>query len=109
MERQLAQLYASTYDSLGQPLRAPAAVDQLEQFITNQVPSFTSGTLADRSTDLFVGDFSQAIIGQRLDVTVQTLVERYAELGQIGIVVHWRGDFALARPFAVYRYLAGAA
>jgi HK97 family phage major capsid protein len=60
-------------------------------------------------SDLFVGDFSQLIIGQRLDFTVQTLVERYAELGQIAIIAHWRGDIGLARPraFAVYRYLKG--
>jgi HK97 family phage major capsid protein len=58
-------------------------------------------------SDVFVGDWTQLIIGQRLDVTVQTLVERYAELGQVGIVVHWRGDVAPARPraFAAYRYL----
>jgi HK97 family phage major capsid protein len=59
--------------------------------------------------DLFVGDFAQLIIGQRLGLQVQALTERYAELGQIGIIAHWRGDIGLARPraFAVYRYLKG--
>ena len=59
--------------------------------------------------DLFVADWSQLIVGQRLDFTVQTLVERYAGLGQVGIIAHWRGDIGLARPraFAVYRYLKG--
>ena len=58
-------------------------------------------------SDVFAGDWRQLIIGQRLGFTVQTLVERYAELGQIGIVAHWRGDVALTRPraFSVYRYL----
>jgi predicted phage gp36 major capsid-like protein len=46
-------------------------------------------------SDLFVGDWTQLIVGQRLDFTVQTLVERYAELGQIGIIAHWRGDIGL--------------
>jgi hypothetical protein len=32
------------------------------------------------------------LIGQRMDFTVQTMVERYAELGQIGIIAHWRGE-----------------
>jgi HK97 family phage major capsid protein len=60
-------------------------------------------------SDLFVGDFTQLLIGQRLGLTVQTLVERYAELGQVGIIAHWRGDIQLARPrsFSVYRYLKG--
>jgi len=58
-------------------------------------------------SDVFVDDWTQLIIGQRLDFTVQTLVERYAELGQIGIIAHWRGDIGLTRPraFSVYRYL----
>jgi HK97 family phage major capsid protein len=107
----LAQQYASGYDSTGQPLAVPAAIASMPKFVTNQIPSFTQGTMTTRATDLFVGDWSQLLIGQRLDLTVQTLVERYAELGQIGIIAHWRGDVALARPraFAVYRYLQGAA
>ena len=66
--------------------------------------------MTTRATDLFAGDWRQLLIGQRLDFTVQTLTERYAEAGQIGIVAHWRGDVGLARPraFAVYRYLQGA-
>jgi HK97 family phage major capsid protein len=106
----LAQQYAKGYDSQGQPLQAPAAVVDVAKFVTNQIPSFTSGTMTGRATDLFVGDFPQLLVGQRLTFTVQTLTERYAELGQIGIVAHWRGDVQLARPraFAVYRYLQGA-
>jgi HK97 family phage major capsid protein len=107
----LAQQYAMGYDSTGQPLAVPAAIAQMPKFTTNQIPSFTQGTMTTRATDLFVGDWSQLLIGQRLDLTVQTLVERYAELGQIGIIAHWRGDVGLARPraFSVYRYLQGAA
>jgi HK97 family phage major capsid protein len=105
-----AQQYAKAYDSTGQPLQLPPAVAELQRFVTNQIPSFTQGTMTTRATDLFVGDWRQLLIGQRLDFTVQTLVERYAENGQIGIVAHWRGDVQLARPraFAVYRYLQGA-
>ena len=107
----LAQQYAKGYDSQGQPLQAPAVIGELQRFVTNQIPSFTSGTMTNRATDLFVGDFRQLLVGQRLTFTVQTLTERYAELGQIGIVAHWRGDVQLAKPraFAVYRYLQGAA
>ena len=63
------------------------------------------------ATDLFVGDFTQLLIGQRLGLTIQVLTERYAEFGQIGMVAHWRGDIAPARStaFAVFRALNGAA
>lgn len=106
----LWQQYADAYATDQQPLQAPAAVADLARFVTNQIPSFTQGTMTSRATDLFVGDFRQLLIGQRLSMTVQTLTERYAELGQIGIVAHWRGDVQLARPraFSVYRYLQGA-
>ena len=106
----LFRQYAGAADTTNQPLRAPADVEALEQYISNQVPSFTQGTMTTRATDVFVGDWTQLLIGQRLDFTVQTLTERYAENGQIGIVAHWRGDVGLARPraFSVYRYLQGA-
>jgi hypothetical protein len=39
-------------------------------------------------------------------LTVQTLTGRYAELGQIGIVAHWRGDVQLDRPRAFAAWTA---
>jgi HK97 family phage major capsid protein len=100
--------YAKTYDSTNQPLNRPPVLDQFQFLSTNQIPaSFTQGTATTSMSDVFAGDWTQLIIGQRLGLTVQTLVERYAELGQIGIIAHWRGDVALTRPraFSVYRYL----
>lgn len=106
----LARQYAKAYDTTGQPLAMPPEVAALTRYTTNQIPSYTQGTMTDRATDLFVGDWRQLLIGQRLDLTIQTLTERYAENGQVGIVAHWRGDVAVARPraFAVYRALQGA-
>jgi HK97 family phage major capsid protein len=106
----LGQQLAKSYDTTGQPLVAPADVANLSRYITNQVPSYTQGAMTSRATDAFVGDWSQLLIGQRLDLTIQTLYERYAENGQIGIIAHWRGDIGVARPraFAVYRAIQGA-
>lgn len=106
----LAQQYIDSYDTTNQPLQMPGNIADLARFVTNQIPSFTQGTMTSRATDLFVGDWRQLLIGQRLSLFVQTLTERYAENGQIGIVAHWRGDVGLARPraFSVYRYLQGA-
>jgi HK97 family phage major capsid protein len=104
----MAKRYAKTYDTQNNPMRVPGVVDAMQKYVTNQIVSaFTQGTSTTNMSDVFCGDFGQLIVGQRLDVSVQTLVERYAELGQIGIICHWRGDVALARPkaFAVYRYL----
>jgi HK97 family phage major capsid protein len=105
-----ARQYAKAYDSLGQPLRIPADVAALETFVSNQIPSYTQGTMTSRATDVFVGDWTQLLIGQRLDLNIQTLTERYAELGQVGIVANWRGDVQVARAkaFSVYKCLQGA-
>lgn len=94
---------------MNNPMRVPPDVDAITKYTTNQIPSgFTQGT-GTLMSDLFVGDFREMIIGQRLDFSVQVLQERYAELGQIGLLLTWRGDIQLARPraFAVYRYLLG--
>ncbi|SDZ02418.1 phage major capsid protein [Herbiconiux ginsengi] len=107
----LDQQYAKAYDTTGQPLSIPAAVADVPRYSSNTIPSYTLGTMANRATDLFAGDFSQLIIGQRLGLTIQVLNERYADEGKIGVVAHWRGDIQPARPgaFAVYRGLQGAA
>jgi HK97 family phage major capsid protein len=102
------QKYAETYDTLGQPLRPPPVLENVPILVTNQIPSVSHGT-GTLMTDLFCGDFRQLLVGTRMEITVQTLVERYAELGQVGILSTFRGDIVLARPkaFSVYRYLGG--
>lgn len=106
----MAQKMAKTYLTTNEPLPMPADVSGLQRYMTTQVPSgFTQGTLTT-ATDVFVGNWTKLLIGQRMDLSVQFLTERYAELGQIAFLATWRGDVALARPraFAVYRYLQGA-
>ncbi|MGS2616043.1 phage major capsid protein [Micromonospora sp. LZ34] len=106
----LAQQYAKAYDTTGQPIALPSAVAEVPRIITNQIPSYTQGTMTNRATDVFAGDWRQLLIGQRLTFTLQTLTERYAENGQVGIVAHWRGDVQPARPraFSVFKAIQGA-
>lgn len=105
----LARLYAKAYDTTGQPLAWPADLATLPRFVSNQIPTYTQGTMTSAS-DVFAGDFTQLLIGQRLDVTIQVLTERYADTGQIGILASWRGDVGIARPraFSVYKALKAA-
>jgi len=106
----LVQQYNSLYTSFNNVIDKPPVIRDLPWLTTNMIGSFTQGTMTSRATDLFCGDFSQVLVGQRLDFTVRVLQERYAELGQVGILSHWRGDVQVARPLAlaVYRYLQGA-
>jgi HK97 family phage major capsid protein len=107
----LAQQYAGAVDTTGQPLAVPPALEGIRQFETNRIPNYTQGTMSNRATDLFAGDFSQLLIGQRLDLTIKPLPDLYAGNGQIGVMAVARIDTALARntAFAVYRALQGAA
>lgn len=105
-----ARLYAKAYDTTGQPLQMPAEVAALQRYVSNQVPSYTQGTMTSVATDVFCGDFTQLLIGQRLELTLQILDQAYATSGQVGILATWRGDVGLARPraFSVYKAIKGA-
>ncbi len=84
-------------------------MQQITKLSTSQLASgMTQGTGVNQC-DLVAGDFTKAILGQRIDFTMRVLTERYADNGQVGILSYWRGDFQLARPsaFAFYRYLQG--
>lgn len=107
----LGREYAKAVDTTGQPLQLPPDVASLQRYTSNQIPSYTAGTMESRATDVFAGDFTQLLVGQRLDITIQVLTERYADTGEIGIIAHWRGDVQPARPraFAAYTALRGAA
>ncbi|MFC6154046.1 phage major capsid protein [Nocardioides yefusunii] len=106
----VARQYAKATATDGQPLQVPDAVKAVPSFVTNQIPSYTKGTMTT-ATDVFAGNWSQLLIGQRLGgIKIQILTERYAENGQVGIVAHWRGDIQPARSsaFSVHRALLGA-
>lgn len=107
----LAQQYDMAYDSQGRPLQMPQRLAQVPWLTTNAIPSFTQGTMTSRATDVFAGDWSQVLLGQRMGLEIRVLTERYAELGSVGILAYWRGDVALARNSAmgVYRYIQAAA
>ena len=52
----------------------------------------------------------EADLAARFIGRAAALTERYAELGQVGIVANWRGDVqvAWAKAFSVYKCLQGA-
>ena len=92
-DRQLGKLV----DTTGQPLEAPEYVADVARYATNQVPvALTVGTSTDCS-DVFVADWSQLYVGIRTSLLISVLTERYADTGQVGILVWTRADIAVAR------------
>jgi HK97 family phage major capsid protein len=107
----LEAYYNGLVDTLGQPLRRPDVLAALPFLTTGQIPAnLTQGTGTNMS-DFVVGDFRQVLLGQRLDMTLQVLHERYAEVGLVGFKMEFRGDIRLARPgsMAWWRFIQAVA
>jgi HK97 family phage major capsid protein len=87
-------------DSQGRYLQPPADLVDLKRLPTNQIPTdLTQGT-SSTASEAYVGQWDQLLVGLRTQLVLTVLTERYADLGQIGIVSWWRGDIAVAHPQA---------
>jgi HK97 family phage major capsid protein len=92
-----ARVIGKFVDSTGQPLQKPGFLDNVPEYVTNQVPiNLTQGT-SNVASDAFVADWHQLYVGVRTSLEIRVLTERYADTGQVGFVCWWRGDNAVAR------------
>lgn len=92
--------FALLKDTTNQPLSPPTYMDGIARYATAQIGNaFTVGT-GTTTSDMFVADWSQLLVGIRTSLTIQPLIERYADFGQVGFVAWFRGDVAVARPAA---------
>jgi len=90
--------FAKLKDSQNRPLTRPELIANIPLVSNSRLPiNETQGT-SNLSSRIITGDFTQAMLGVRLGVTVKPLVERYAEYGQVGFWVFWRGDFQVMHP-----------
>lgn len=96
---------ASTINTFAEPPSRLASIGRhgtapLEVYSTNQVPvNLTQGT-SSAASDLFVGDWSQLLIGMRKELKIDVLDQAYAGTGQIGFLGWLRADIVVARPSA---------
>jgi hypothetical protein len=61
-----------------------------------QTQILPAGNLAAPATgELYAGDFSEVIIGQRLPVSFQWMLESFLAEGKLGLVPRTRGDVAV--------------
>jgi HK97 family phage major capsid protein len=103
-EKEMVSAY-STINTFAEPPSRLASIARygtapLEVYSTNQVPvDLTQGT-ASTASDLFVGDWSQLLVGIRSGLKIDTLTEAYAGTGQIGFLGWMRADVVVARPSA---------
>jgi HK97 family phage major capsid protein len=91
---------AKLKDTTGQTLRQPSQLDGLPRLTTNQIPTnITTGTSTD-TAEVYVGQWPLLYIGLRTGPLMLQLVERYADFGQIAMLVWMRADIAVAQPGA---------
>lgn len=90
---------AGLVDTLGQPLNAPALLDNVRRLATNGVPVNLGGS-TDKSL-AFVGDFSTVQFALREALTIARLSETYCKTGEIGFLCHARVDVIANYPQAV--------
>ena len=97
-----AKTFAGLVATDNQPLVPPPFLSGLRQLVSNQLPNtLTQGSNSDNS-EIYVGDFSQLLIGVRpsIGVQVQRLTERFADNMQIGLLAYLRADIQLMHPQA---------
>lgn len=96
-ENSLSKLKEATTNAY---LRPPAELENIPRYSTNQIPvNLTTGTSTD-TTEIYAGDWSHLWLGMRTELILGTLVERYAEFGQIAFLVWLRADVQLSQPAA---------
>jgi HK97 family phage major capsid protein len=73
----------------------PEPVASLAKYQTTVIPiNITKGTLPT-ATELYFGDFTQLLIGMRLQLGIQLLRERYADTGEYAFSAWLRADVQL--------------
>lgn len=87
---------AQLRDTTNQYIAPPRYLDNIPRLSTKQVPTnLTVGTSTDCS-EVYTGQWDQLYFGLRTGPMFITLVERYADVGQVALMVWMRGDIALA-------------
>lgn len=88
-----------------QPLQPPPRLAGIPLMVSTAMPiNETQGNATNAST-ILLGDFAQVMIGVRTALQVSVLDQRYAELGQVGMVAWLRADVQIARPAALGRLI----
>ena len=100
----IAVVLSKLKDTTNQPMQKPDMIAKLPLLETTQVNLDEGGSPA--ATSIFLGDWSEMMIGVRAALRVEVLRERYADFHQYGFVAHLRADIQLKHPGAFCRVMA---
>lgn len=88
---------AALKDSQNRYLEAPAYLKNVPFLQTSQVPNNLTVGTGTTTSDAFVGDWSNLMIGMRTSFELRILRELYAATGEIGFIGWLRADVQVAR------------
>jgi HK97 family phage major capsid protein len=96
----IAGVLGKLQDTTHQPLNAPADVAALRRIVSNQLPQTETQGSASTCSSSYVGDFSQMVYGNRLDVKIVTGPYGTGTFAkrQLLIMAYARLDVAILRP-----------
>ena len=87
---------ADTKDSTGQFVAPPAAISGLRTAMTAALPvNLTEGT-SSTCTEIYAGDWSELLLGMRVNLSITTLSELFRAEGKVGLVGRVRADVGVA-------------
>lgn len=90
---------AKLADTTGQPLQRPPMVDDLTFRRSTNIA--INGGSGETESTVYVGGFSEVLIGIRSIARVEVLKERYADNHQLGFLAWLRADVAVSQPKAI--------
>lgn len=92
-------------DTTNQPLQPPPRLANIPLLVTSAMPVNETQGSSNAASTILAGNFAEVMIGLRTALQVSVLDQRYAELGQVGMVAWLRADVQLARPAAMGRLI----
>ena len=93
MHSRTKRAYESLVDTTEANRRIPpAAVTELPRLVTTQIPIDQTQGSASNASSIFLGNFSELVVGMRAELRVEVLKERYSENYQFGFLAHLRAD-----------------
>lgn len=92
---------AGLTDTTGQPLNVPPAISGIPMLTTSSI-QVDAGSGNDES-NIYVGNFTNLMIGMRNEIRIEVLRERYADSNEYAFIAHSRFDIAIAHAASFHK------
>ena len=92
---------AGLTDTTNQPLNVPPAISGIPMLTTSSIQ--TDAGSGNNESNMYLGNFSNLMIGVRNEVRVEVLRERFADTHQYAFVAHMRFDVAVSQASSFHK------